>query len=166
MERWAKIQESPNYEVSDHGRIKGPKGIRKPSKQSTGYYYIGLHLPGRGLTNFLVHRLVATYFCEGYKEGLIVAHRDGNKDNNRWDNLRWTTQKDNMHDKKIHGTAYNVPRGQNHYRCRFVAEAPKYVKDIRERHANGTSMTALAKEYGLGLTTVKNIVDRHTWKHI
>lgn len=163
MERWAKIQESPDYEVSDHGRIKGPKGVRKVSKQSTGYHYIGLRLPGRGLTNFLIHRLVATYFCEGYKEGLIVAHRDGNKDNNRWDNLRWTTQTDNMLDKKFHGTAHNVPRGVEHHRCKVT---PEHVKNIRERHAAGTSMTSLAKEFGLGLTTVKNIVDGLTWKHI
>jgi len=163
MERWAVLQEHPDYQVSDHGRIKGPKGIRKPSKQTTGYLYIGLNLPGKGLTNFLVHRLVATHFCEGQRDGLIVAHRDGVKSNCRWDNLKWTTQKDNMEDKKLHGTAHNVPRGTNHYRSKVT---DKQVLEIREKAAQGQSVNSLAKEYGLAFNPTDFIVKRKTWRHI
>lgn len=55
--------------------------------------------------NVRVHRLVAQYFVPKPKdlvdqglseENLVVNHLDGNKLNNRWDNLEWTTNEGNM----------------------------------------------------------------------
>ena len=163
MERWADIQGHPGYRVSDHGKVEGPNGPRKATKQTTGYYYVGWKVEGK-LTNFLVHRLVADAFCPcDDKRGLIVAHRDGNKDNCRWDNLKWTTQLDNMADKKLHETAHNTPRGEGHSRCK-VTEVQ--VLEIREKAANGQSINSLSKEYGLSYTPTDCIVKRRTWKHI
>ena len=50
---------------------------------------------------FLTHThaenlLVAFYFCDGYKEGFVVNHKDENPANNCADNLEWCTQKYNM----------------------------------------------------------------------
>ncbi len=42
-----------------------------------------------------VHRLVAQYFCDGYAEGLVVNHIDGDKTNNRSSNLEWVTRSEN-----------------------------------------------------------------------
>ena len=44
---------------------------------------------------FFVHRLVAYHFCEGYSKELVVNHKDGNKQNNRADNLEWVTRSEN-----------------------------------------------------------------------
>lgn len=43
-----------------------------------------------------IHRLVAKYFCDGYAEGLVVNHKDGNKTNNHYTNLEWVTQSENV----------------------------------------------------------------------
>ena len=40
---------------------------------------------------FLVSRLVAMTWCDGYLPGLTVNHIDGNPKNNCADNLEWTT---------------------------------------------------------------------------
>lgn len=60
---------------------------------TAGYKRITLYNPIR--KRFFVHRLVAYHFCEGYKENLVVNHKDGNKQNNRSDNLEWVTRSEN-----------------------------------------------------------------------
>ena len=57
-----------------------------------------------GVQERLVHRLVALVFCEGYEEGLHVNHIDGNRLNNRMDNLEWCTVRENIHDSMERGT--------------------------------------------------------------
>ena len=44
------------------------------------------------------HRLVATCFVDGYFEGAVVNHKDGNTLNNHYTNLEWTTQRNNIID--------------------------------------------------------------------
>lgn len=164
MEQWRDIPYIPGYRVSDKGNIVGPKGPRKLSVQSGGYLYFGVHTNGK-LVNYLVHRVVACAFCEKptTEEVLIVTHRDGNQTNNCATNLEWGTYKKNCADRRLHGTDKNMPRGEAHYRTRL---RDLDVHNIRQKHKEGSSLTELARTYQVGLTTIKYIVDRVTWKHI
>ena len=47
-------------------------------------------------TNFAVHRIIAKAFCTGYKKGYVVNHLDGNKRNNRANNLEYCSSIDNI----------------------------------------------------------------------
>lgn len=47
----------------------------------------------------MVHRIVAKYFVDGWFDGAVVNHIDGNKHNNNYENLEWITQKDNIIDQ-------------------------------------------------------------------
>lgn len=44
---------------------------------------------------FLVARLIALTWCEGYSDGMTVNHIDGNPENNNASNLEWLTRADN-----------------------------------------------------------------------
>lgn len=44
-----------------------------------------------------IHRLVAEHFVDGYFEGAVVNHIDGNNRNNRAENLEWVTTQVNIH---------------------------------------------------------------------
>lgn len=45
---------------------------------------------------FLVARLIALTWCDGYVDGMTVNHIDGNPENNCADNLEWMTLKENI----------------------------------------------------------------------
>ena len=95
-ENWKPIKGyESNYEVSDMGNVrnKKTKKIIIGDKNNMGYRRVTLYTPIK--KRFFVHRLVAYHFCRGYKEDLVVNHKDGNKLNNKTSNLEWVTRSQN-----------------------------------------------------------------------
>lgn len=91
------------YQISNLGRVKSfpRKGtqtkeerILKYKYDKKGYCCVSLH--NKKPKPFKVHRLVAMAFIEN-KEGKVqVNHIDGDKKNNRVDNLEWCTNGENQ----------------------------------------------------------------------
>lgn len=91
------------YEVSNDGRVRRLKFINgrhnfekiKECKQTLntwGYMTVNLSKNGKGNTK-RVHKLVANAFLG--ESDLQIDHIDGNKQNNRLDNLEYVTPKEN-----------------------------------------------------------------------
>lgn len=86
------------YMVSNYGRLKNDKNkILKPALRS-GYYSYSLNVDGKN-KGFKIHRLVAKLFVKNDDHDRnVVNHIDGNKLNNYYKNLEWTTlQQNNQH---------------------------------------------------------------------
>ena len=109
-EVWKDISDfKGEYEVSSYGRIRNSKtqNILKQRHGKDGYLKINLYKKGsnRRIT-CAVHRLVLENFnsVDGM-ELLQVNHIDEIKDNNKLENLEWTTSRENInygnHNKKI-----------------------------------------------------------------
>lgn len=94
------------YQISNLGRIKRLKKlivlqnggkyyleekILKPGKNSRGYNLVVIK--GKALR---IHRLVAETFIPNPENKQQVNHKDGNKNNNRAENLEWCTCKENV----------------------------------------------------------------------
>ena len=87
------------YLVSNFGEIKGLKTNKIRSKninKSKGYYFVSISSGSRESKQTIeIHKAVADTFI-GYKEDLVVNHIDGNKVNNRVDNLEFCTNLENV----------------------------------------------------------------------
>ena len=97
MEKWVPINDFPEYEVSDEGRIRNIKTgrIMKSSVNSRGYSQVCLRSNKQQYTK-RVHRLVADAFHDKDRNDLDVNHIDGNKQNNKMSNLEFCSRKENI----------------------------------------------------------------------
>lgn len=85
-----------------------------PTPNSHGYLRVRFQMSDGRRKSAFVHKLVAAAFLPPKPEGADqIRHLDGNKLNNRADNLAWGDAKSNADDREKHGTTM---RGRNHYR--------------------------------------------------
>jgi len=82
------------YFVTKEGDIistaKGKPRKLKPNDNYSGYLYVNIKNK-----NFYVHRLVATAFIPNPENKREVNHKDGDRSNNRVENLEWVTPSEN-----------------------------------------------------------------------
>jgi hypothetical protein len=96
MEKWMKIEDYPNYSVSNFGNVKNElTGKLLNYRESFGYNRVRLYKNGKG-HNVNVHRLVGLYFVENPDNKRFINHKDGVRDNNHYTNLEWVTNQENM----------------------------------------------------------------------
>lgn len=96
MEIWKDIYGyEGHYQISSYGNVKNTKTNRilHGDINSAGYKRVYLYSPIK--KRFFIHYLVAKHFCEGYEDGYIVNHKDGDKTNNNAKNLEWVTRSEN-----------------------------------------------------------------------
>jgi hypothetical protein len=165
------------YEVSSHGRVRRLKGtsasgrfsridhhrvLRPRAKGKIGYLGVTLRHGRKRTKSALVHVLV----CEAF-HGPRPAHRryhaahwDGDHTNNREDNLRWATPKENGEDRVRLGRS---SKGERNIKAKLSADN---VIEIRAMRATGRSMKSMAEEYGVHRNTIWWIIAGKTWTHI
>lgn len=106
MEKWAGISGFPNYQVSDKGHIRNvlSGAVLKPQLYGSCKYHIVCLDRGRPAVAHkrLVHRLVAQAFLLNPENKAEVNHINGDKFDNRVDNLEWCTHGENQfHASKV-----------------------------------------------------------------
>lgn len=173
-ETWRALSEYNEIEVSSLGRVKRAGVLFEPTvrrNRRTGRpesSVVGFKKDGQWRTVF-VHRLVLEAFVGPRPPGTVCCHADGDPTNNRLDNLRWDTQRANIHDAMAHGTFVNAPgftasqRGEGNLQAKLT-EAD--VLDIRKRAAAGETRAATGRAYGLHPAYVTLIVKRRRWAHV
>lgn len=93
MEEWRTIDEFPTYEVSNEGRVRNlstGRILRQAEHPRTHLWMVPLQRHVRQHTRN-VHRLVAAAFLFPPEQGMVPVHLDGDRSNNRADNLDWRT---------------------------------------------------------------------------
>lgn len=94
MEQWKKIEGFENYSVSNNGQVRNDKTgrILKTYKKPSGYIQVQM---GRKTVPKYIHRLVAQAFIPNASNKPQINHKNGNKGDNRADNLEWVTASEN-----------------------------------------------------------------------
>jgi len=150
------------YEVSDTGLVRRIGG-QPLLAQATydGYLAVGLYDESRKLANkrrYRVHRIVLEAFVGPAPAGMVAGHINNIRHDNRLENLRWMTQKENI----SYRTDYRM-RGSGHPHAKLTEAL---VALIRERCAAGEQKASLAREFGVSRLAIRFAVERRTWKHV
>lgn len=142
-EIWKVVENFPNYEVSNLGRIRSKKhGIMKPQKTVYGYLSVVLYARQRFAPTLVkaatIHRLVMHAFnpIENETE-MQVNHIDYDRTNNKLSNLEWVSASQNCRRKRPKEKFYNS--------IGCYDELGNYYNSYREA----------ARKYGLASNTVK-----------
>lgn len=143
-----------DYEITADGKIISKKrGEKEVKPQPNGKGYMRVHIAGR---MYFVHRLVAEKYVPNPDNKPQVNHKDGDKTNNKAENLEWVTNGENRRHAvksglQIHGE-----------RCSWSKLTEKAVQFIRE-HREYTS-DYLAEMFGVSASTIRGIRRGATWK--
>jgi hypothetical protein len=104
-----------------------------------------------------VHRLVCEAFHGPAPFAADACHLDGNKLNNRADNLQWASRLENARHKEAHGT---TTVGEKNPAAKLTEG------QVREIRASSLSQRKLAAQYGLSKALIYRIQKRQIWTHI
>ena len=160
MEIWKKAKGYESYfEVSSLGNIRSisrvvnnwPRGTRviKGKALSSKWLRNGYPSVSRNGESIYVHRLVAMTFVTGFnKIKNCVNHIDGNKQNNKKENLEWVTKKENsIHASKTGLLLFSksIIRSQDSLGvCKFYPQITSVVTDGYSRTAVNNCVKGLS----------------------
>lgn len=135
------------YEVSNYGRVKLNGKILEPrSIEPNDYVYYSC---GR------IHRIVAKLFVENPDNKPCVDHIDGDKHNNRADNLRWVTYKENCANpitkqkwlSTIKGEEYRKKKSDKYKDEEFLELFSKRISDSMTEEVKSRISVTLKNRY-------------------
>lgn len=181
MEEWRILHDFPQYAISSIGRIKHlpvspstSQDLLHPTLRS-GYLSIKLGLgPKRQRKD--IHRLVAITFL-----GLPPTakhqcnHKNGNKLDNRIENLEWVTQIENARHAYRTGLVqkptsypnwrpgYSCRQGELNSNARLSTSDVKYIIQATVEYGG---IPKLAEKFNVSTDTIWKIRSRKRWPHI
>ena len=163
------------YQVSNMGEVKSlertiiksngreqyiPERILIPGLSIWGYLSVSLYKKESKKTT-KIHRLVAAAFLMVSVSRLHVNHIDGNKLNNKVDNLEWCTPKENTAHAFKHKLR-KAPRGEINGKL-----TEKEVIEIRALCSLDTlTHKEIASIYGIHKSYVSKLKLRNSWNHL
>lgn len=165
IEEWNIIEANPLYEISSLGRVrnKRTRTIRKTMTTTTGYEGFTTILSGRKTLFHRVHRLVAIAFIPNPERKRTINHINGDKKDNRVENLEWSTHSENsLHSHRILKKSGGV--GVKHALSKLT---PDDVMKIFELKSNGLSTMQIASVIGkVSRPAIRAVLSGKTWKQI
>lgn len=159
----------PNYRIGNDGsvwsqvnRAGNPTGNwvqLNPHTEKNGYRRVLLSDNGKTRKQY-IHRLVLEAFVGPRPSGMEAFHINNIRNDNRVENLKWETRKNNLGHRENFGT---VPRGITHGNAVFTEDQ---VREIRRLRESGLSYQKIADHYRRSMYAVACIIKRVTWKHV
>lgn len=158
MPRIYHINTLEDYEITINGEVINKKTGRVLKVQPNGKGYLRFSLLiGNKRKFFFVHRVVAEKYVPNPERKPQVNHIDGNKLNNRADNLEWVTNYENRQHAIKNG--YHL-MGE---KCSWSKLKQKDVDYIRSHPEE--RICDLANKYGVSRGAISGVRCGRHWKH-
>lgn len=166
-EEWRALPDLSDYEVSSYGRVRilARRSTSRPrilggsvGKRTKGYRSVTITGDGRQ-TQISVHTLVALAFLGPRPDGHEVNHIDGDKLNNRIENLEYVTHAEN--NRHAQRTGLNPVHCEHNPATKLSNEQ---VHEIRARYLAGETRGQLAAAFGMSKTGVGDIIKGKVFK--
>lgn len=143
-----------NYEASSDGEVRNTRtGRVLKANHALPYDRVKL---GRGKTIY-VHRAVLLAFRGAPDDGQEARHLNGDRQDNRIENLEWGTRVENAEDRLRHGTA---PRLERHGEAKIGSAT---AERIRAAHADGASFREIGRRFGISKSQAHRICTGDNW---
>lgn len=149
------------YENTKRGPVYYPERLLTPYLGKDGNLQVTMRYNGKPSTHY-VHTLVATAFIPNIKNQINVRHIDGNKLNNNYKNLEWSSPK---------GISLKEMERRIKKERNLKSDHFKYSEDdIRNvcklLEENTLTMKEISKLTGVHPQMVSNLKRGASWKHI
>lgn len=161
-EEWADWPLNSLYQVSNQGRVKRKEfttthnrtwkeRILTNTETSDHYLKVGVKINGQQ-KDLRVHQLVAQTWIDNPYEYSEINHLNGNKLDNRVENLEWSNSKLNSQ----HASQNNLqPKGIQTYKGKLTKEQRDEI--VQKYNTTNISKRQLAKDYNVSHTTINAI---------
>lgn len=149
------------YRISNFGNVYSIRTQQKltPAKR-LNYLVFHLYLK-RKISNLSAHRLVALAFIPNPNNYPEVNHIDGNKANNRVDNLEWCSKSENRKHAFKLGLINQKGEFNNSAKLTNID-----ILEIRRLHLIGYSYIKLAEQFKVHKNHIGAICRNECWKNI
>jgi hypothetical protein len=179
-ERWLPVPGFEGYyEVSDQGRARSldrtvtitdrwggtcqrphrGRVLKAAPSSYSGYRVVTFSLPGKTL-KIPLHRVVAAVFIGPRPPGQEVRHGPNGKLDNRASQLCYGTKVQQKEDMIRDGT---VTRGEALPQAKLTAAI---VAECRRRYAAGEAQAAMAREFGVSVSSMNLAIRGKTWRSV
>lgn len=147
-EDWKRLND--NYDISTMGRIRNIK---------TGHVTFGSNVKGYKniiikRSRFYVHRLVGETFLGPHNHDDVINHKNGNKKDNRVENLEWVTQLKNIEHSK------HLPNYQINLKNRLKLHETFQI--LKLYYVYGLGYRLIGKLYNRSTFTIRKVVKSQT----
>ncbi len=162
------------YQISSFGRIKSlirkrvkRNRILKPISDNAGYLCVCLCKNGKQ-KNHKIHRLVLASFNGPLLVTKQTHHLDNNKSNNRLDNLKQVTCRENIGAKREHGTMnYGSKNGRAILKDSDIYKIKKLLQSGRNSNLGKKyTQKEIAVRFNVNEWVIGDISTERSWKHI
>lgn len=158
-EKWRFIEGYSPYEISTLGRLRRIGKILTTPISKIGYQRKYLKDKKK---NLLLHRAIAVAFIPNPLNLPQVNHKDGDKSNNKIDNLEWVTASQNIQ-HCIDTGLKTIQKGEEAGRSKLTN---LQVSIIREALNLNHKQFNIARYFGLDQSTISLIKSRKNWASI
>lgn len=155
----------PGYTATKSGKVFSYKKKRKELKihiNNAGYKFVGLYCNRTKKTkSFPVHRILAMIFI-GDITGMQINHKNGNKLDNRINNLEICTASENI----LHSFKMGMSTINKGSECNLSKLREHQIKTIKKRILAGHKNKKIAKDYNVDPSLISHIKRGKAWAHL